>query len=455
MSEARAEYLADAERAVLGALMMPGDAGDDAFRAVVEVLEPADFYAPQHGAVYGLICSMRARREPCDPITVTGELARSGDLARVGGAVAVHQLVDAVPTAAHAEVYAGEIRDAALRRALAAAGAQTASEAMSGEGDAQELAERAVARVQAARDRGLAATDTPPVDLIDFLAEADVEPDWVVPGVLARWDRLMITAGEGGGKSLLLRQILVRAAAGLHPWKRARIRPVKCLLVDVENSADQTRPWLARMAAAAAEEGAPIGRGQMVVDVRPEGLDLNQPADRSWLLRRVERESPDLIAIGPVYKLAAPRSGESAEDSARALMSALEAVRVASGGAALLIEAHAPHGGPGGRRDLRPIGSSLWLRWPEFGFGLSPAEGPGAETLRLMDWVPWRGPRSARSWPEQVCEGVTWPWQAIEHAGNAPVPALTVTDEQAAAAGITIPAPADGGADRWAADPLT
>ncbi|MFD8741079.1 AAA family ATPase, partial [Streptomyces sp. NPDC059618] len=233
--------------------------------------------------------------------------------------------------------------------------------------------------------------------------------------------------------SLLLRQMLMRAAAGLHPFKRAKIRPVKVLLVDVENSADQARPWLRRMADAAAEEGEPIPAGRVTVEIPERGLDLTNPADRSWLARRVERVKPDLIAIGPLYKLALGNPNE--EETARGLMSALEMLRTASGGAAMLIEAHSPHAAPGvKRRDLRPIGSSLWLRWPEFGFGLSPSTDPGADELRLMDWVPWRGSRSVRDWPAQLCQGVTWPWQAIQYRGNAPIPAITLTEEEEARA---------------------
>lgn len=53
-----------------------------------------------------------------------------------------------------------------------------------------------------------------------------------------------------------------------------------------------------------------------------------------------------------------------------------------------------------------------------------------------MDWVPWRGSRAERTWPEQFCEGATWPWQAIQYAGNAPIPAATITVEAVEAAGL-------------------
>jgi RecA-family ATPase len=40
----------------------------------------------------------------------------------------------------------------------------------------------------------------------------------VIPGLLERRDRLMLTGEEGLGKSYLLRQIAVMAAAGLDPF---------------------------------------------------------------------------------------------------------------------------------------------------------------------------------------------------------------------------------------------
>ncbi|MGW0191613.1 AAA family ATPase [Streptomyces sp. NPDC003362] len=368
---------------------------------------------------------------------MTAEPARRGDLPRSGGAAYVHALHDAVPTVYAAVEYAAVVRDAALLRAVAAAGTAAVAAARSGKGDATDIAERVVEEMRAARDRGLAVTDAPLLDLGSFLAETPEEPDWVIPGVLARWDRLIVTGGEGGGKSLLLRQIMMRAAAGLHPWKKARIRPVRCLLVDVENSRDQARPWLAQMAQAAAAEGAAIDAAGVALEFLVErGVDLARPADRAYLARRIERAQPDLIVIGPLYKLTLTGNPND-EEVARVLMSGLEMLRTVSGGAAMLIEAHSPHAVPGAkRRDLRPIGSSLWLRWPEFGFGLSPSSEVGAQELRLVDWVPWRGARSERVWPEQLCGGHPWPWTAIQHAGNAPLPAATIDENRAVAAGL-------------------
>ena len=65
-----------------------------------------------------------------------------------------------------------------------------------------------------------------------------------------------------------------------------------------------------------------------------------------------------------------------------------------------------------GERNVRPIGASLWLRWPEFGYGLRPASGfDPAE--RLVDFVGWRGDRDVRNWPKQLRAGSLWPWEDV------------------------------------------
>ncbi|MGX1226864.1 truncated hemoglobin YjbI [Streptomyces ambofaciens] len=434
VDEQREAELREAADAVLGTLLH-AEARDLA-PDLISALTPEQFPEPRQGELWDLLSSMWAAARPCDPITVTRELRERGDLERLAGpagAAWLHQLHDAVPTVAHALAYAEVLREEAQWKALAMAGARTMTAVQRREGSAVAAAEASVEAFRAVRDQQHVRQDDLPVDLVDFLEEADDEPDWVIPGVLARWERLMITAGEGGGKSLLLRQILMRAAAGLHPWKKARIAPVRVLHIDAENAADQARPWLRRMARAAADEGAPVDRDRFMLRMIPEGLDVTQAADRAWLARMVEHARPDLISIGSLYKLTT--NGESDEKAARPIMAALEMMRTVSGGAAMLIEAHAPHAAMG-KRDLRPIGSSLWLRWPEYGFGLAPAKDEGAEELRLMDWVPWRGPRSERVWPEQFCQGATWPWQAVQYRGNAPIPSPTLTEDEAVKAGL-------------------
>jgi hypothetical protein len=86
---------------------------------------------------------------------------------------------------------------------------------------------------------------------------------------------------------------------------------------------------------------------------------------------------------------------------------------------AVLMEAHAPHhNGQSTHRNLRPLGSSLWMRWPEFGFGLRPVEdeksASNADGARGRRFLPWRGMRDERDWPQFVRQGEHWPWTSYQ-----------------------------------------
>jgi replicative DNA helicase len=91
-------------------------------------------------------------------------------------------------------------------------------------------------------------------------------------------------------------------------------------------------------------------------------------------------------------------------------VTAIDHIRVLTG-VAVIIETHAPHAASSGHRDLRPIGSSVWLRWPEFGHGLRPVadEGPDAH-----EFHPFRGDRDRRDWPKVLYKNAKpWPWHAV------------------------------------------
>ncbi|MDQ3885969.1 MAG: replicative DNA helicase [Actinomycetota bacterium] len=94
----------------------------DAIADVVEVLRPGDFYRPAHQAVYDCVLDLYGRGEPADPITVSAELERRGELGRVGGAPYLHTLIAIVPTAANASYYAEIVAGKAVLRRLIEAG---------------------------------------------------------------------------------------------------------------------------------------------------------------------------------------------------------------------------------------------------------------------------------------------------------------------------------------------
>ena len=138
-----------AEQSVLGAMLLSKDAIAD----VVEAIRGLDFYRPAHEVVYDAIIDLYGRGEPADAVTVAAELQRRGDLDRVGGAPYLHDLVAGVPIAANAGYYAEIVREKAILRRLVDAGTRIAQLGYAGEGQVDDVVDRAQAEVYGVTER--------------------------------------------------------------------------------------------------------------------------------------------------------------------------------------------------------------------------------------------------------------------------------------------------------------
>ena len=258
-------------------------------------------------------------------------------------------------------------------------------------------------------------------DLYEFIAIVDPPSDWVIPGLLERGDRLIWTGFEGQGKSVIVRQLAVCAAAGVHPFTREPITCQRVLFIDCENPDRKSRRHFRSLEHIARENGFPVPEGALRILQRPAGIDLTREEDAAWLLERVTAHRPDLLVCGPFYRLHAKDTNE--ETAARTVVAALDAARIKVD-CALVTEAHAGHG-DGVNRSVRPTGSSLLMRWPEFGYGIKPlGEADENGRARHVAVLPWRGPREERHWPRELIWGthaLDWPWVAADHLNLPPL----------------------------------
>lgn len=232
---------------------------------------------------------------------------------------------------------------------------------------------------------------------LEQLLNIDVSYDWVVEGLLERRDRFVLTGFEGSGKSLLLRQMSLSMASGLHPFDIHRhIDPLKVLVVDAENTEQQ---W-ARSAKHIVGITDRLGKNSARQSVHVQAgmrLDFTTQHDVNEVHRLIDEHQPDVMYLGPLYKLVPKEI--TTDDDAAPLLVALDAFR--ERGIVLLMEAHAGHAkGHGGKRDLRPRGSSALLGWPEFGYGLR-----RDEDSEIAELQPWRGDREKRDWPKHLRVG--------------------------------------------------
>lgn len=122
----RVPYSAEAERSVLGSMLLD----TNALELSLERLREEDFFAPSHGAVFAAMRDIRSSGGAVDLITVCAELERHGKLEQSGGMAFVAELLDFVPSAANIEEYLAIVEEKSMRRHLIRAGSEIVKEAM-------------------------------------------------------------------------------------------------------------------------------------------------------------------------------------------------------------------------------------------------------------------------------------------------------------------------------------
>ena len=114
-------YSAEAERSVLGAMLLDTETGGDS--RVLDLCQskgivPETFFEPRHRLLYETLLAMSAAGLPIDPVTLTDRLRGQGRLESIGGVTAIQAFIDGTPTAAHAEYWIDILRQKHLLRTL-------------------------------------------------------------------------------------------------------------------------------------------------------------------------------------------------------------------------------------------------------------------------------------------------------------------------------------------------
>jgi replicative DNA helicase len=139
----RPPYSEDAEQAVLSAMLID----QDAVLRAVEFVDDTSFYAERHRRIFRAMVAIAERGAVVDPLTLSEELGRRGELDASGGKEYIGFLVDAVPTAANIEYHAQIVREKAILRRLIEVSTTIVSEAFEGKITARELLDDAESRI--------------------------------------------------------------------------------------------------------------------------------------------------------------------------------------------------------------------------------------------------------------------------------------------------------------------
>jgi len=393
----------EAEESLLGAILLRPSLMKD----LIAVVDPSDFYAPAHQAAYLAMCELHDRGRPIDPITLKAQA--------VG--VEISDLLtyqNATPSITAYSAYADLVIEASRRRRMIARYSELIEDVYRG-GDIEQIlgsdvsADRLIAP-RSAEIRDLWALDA-------FMGRANNIIDdrpWLLPGTIKALWRVILVAPEGWGKAVLMRFLAVHAAAGRDPWNPARfIEPSRVLYVDVENAessiAHQVRISNRMMIVDIVSEAA----DNMHIWHREGGIDLRQRRTQAEFEAVLQKVRPQIVFAGPLYKMYRRKASEDMEQAALGFVEVLDDLRVRYG-FAIMLEHHAPKGNGGGYREMNPFGSSLFMRWPEFGLTLEPVGHVDPTDDRYeMKVSRFRRDREVADWPDAIIRGApqgNTPW---------------------------------------------
>lgn len=394
------------EQGLIGALLIrPALTGE-----IGEHVQPDDLFDPLSSCVYSAMVDLWAKGIVPTMETVADEVtARPGIPPQFSGYALVIEMNTLVSRtdSTHPSRYVPTILEHSLRRRVVVRCRQAqeiASDPSVSAFDALEQAKELFAGIETPTK---AKDESVPVE--DFCLGVD-SFDWLVPDLIERMERIIIVAGEAQGKSMLMRQIAVCCAYGVHPFTSRPIDPIRVLLLDLENPESLIRRKVRPMMHKAQMIRPMAERGNLRILCRPGGIDVTKRTDARWLTGQLSATAPALLVAGPLYKMF--DADDKWEQGARSVTTILDDLRSRIG-FSLVLETHAPQAAGGAARNLRPIGSSLWMRWPEFGISFAPLD-KDPDMVQVKTWKA----RDERAWPKFLKRGGDWPWSATGHPAD-------------------------------------
>jgi len=104
----------DAERSVLGSLMLD----KDAIIKVANLMRVGDFYKDDHNLIYEAMLELYEKREPIDVLSLSNRLEEKNQLEKIGGSSYLTGLVNSVPSSSNVEHYAKVVQKKSTLRKL-------------------------------------------------------------------------------------------------------------------------------------------------------------------------------------------------------------------------------------------------------------------------------------------------------------------------------------------------
>lgn len=365
-------YSAEAELAVLGGMLIDGDA---AVRAV-ELVDEGMFFREGNRRAFRAMRRLLERRSVIDPVTLAEELRGAGDLEAVGGLQFIASVLDAVPTAAGIDNHAQIVQEKAAERRYQLAARLSADhprdEALLSAADQAREALRDVLG-RAGRRPGLPA----PLSWREVQEMPEPEHVWFADGILPASANTLFAAYPKSHKTNLLLGLSVGLALGEPALGRFNVPQRRRVgLVLMEGAAHQLRRRIARICKGHGRDPADLD-GWLFIWFRPRLKFADARAMRA-LAHYVRESALDVIGVDCWAPVATGNSNDA--DDVSPQLDAFADLRSTSGNSALSVilihharKTQGSGGGGEGRITDLIRGSGGFGAWYDVGLALTRA----------------------------------------------------------------------------------
>jgi replicative DNA helicase len=143
LSDNRPPHSPEAERGVLGGVLLDPDIAVEVFTVLVE----EDFYDPRNRKIFSTLRVLYDRGEPVDLVTVINEFQNRGGFDDTGGMDYITDLTNDVAYMANVLAYSAIVKEKSQLRQLVRVSNETVRRVMSGDGSSTDLLDQAEQRI--------------------------------------------------------------------------------------------------------------------------------------------------------------------------------------------------------------------------------------------------------------------------------------------------------------------
>jgi len=201
----------DAERNILGAVLIDGGFSNAAMKTARELLVPDDFFLEQHRRIFRNMLFLDADSKPIELVSIVESLKQNRELDAAGGPAYVASLSEGMPRLSNVAYYANVVKEKSRLRQIIHLTQKLQDDALAGYASADEISAQMESFAnQPTRGENPAVI----VDFHELLSLPLPEPRWMIEPLLTRGGTMMLYSWAGWGKSYIATELAFSLAVG-------------------------------------------------------------------------------------------------------------------------------------------------------------------------------------------------------------------------------------------------